>query len=302
MLRHFEDAVALAGSAGEVRLAVAAAGDAEVLAAVIRARETFGAQPILVGDPATIAGCLTDIGYAGDAPQVVPVSDPVEAARAAVALVHDGHAEVLVKGMVNSSDFLKAVLDPRIGLRTGRVLSHLAIYQVPGQPRLQFHTDGGLNVAPDLTEKLQILTNALLALHAFGIPEPKVAVLTANEQVTASMPATLDAAAIVAAAAAGELPAAIVEGPVALDVAVRPDAAAHKGIHSRITGEVDLFLVPNIETGNVFGKALICFAGGQMAGLVLGASHPIVLTSRADSADGKLHSIALATILGRRHD
>ena len=153
-----------------------------------------------------------------------------------------------------------------------------------------------MNIAPGLAEKKDILVNAMLAMRALGIEHPNVAVLTANEQVSPRMPATTDAQALVSMAAAGELPPGIVEGPIAFDVAMNPEAARHKGLTSRISGQVDLFLMPNIETGNALGKATLYYGKAKMAGIVLGATNPIVLTSRSETAEGKLYSIALACL------
>lgn len=295
MLRSFQDVLARARDCGRVTISVAAAQDKDVLQALKLAYDAGLTQPILVGDAAGIKPLLAEVGLPADT-RIVDEPDVVKAGLAAVALVHNGEARVLMKGLMNTSDFLKAVLNAGVGLRTGRLLSHLAVFEVPGQPKLIFHTDGGMNIAPSLQEKKDILTNALLALQNLGISQPKVAALTANEQVNAKMPATTDAKALADMAAAGELPPGLVEGPIALDVALSPEAARHKGLSSKVSGQVDLFLMPNIETGNALGKSLLYYAGGQMAGIVLGATNPIVLTSRAETPEGKLYSIALACL------
>ena len=157
-------------------------------------------------------------------------------------------------------------------------------------------TDGGMTVAPTLSDKVEILKNAVPVLHNMGISCPKVAILAANEKVNPKMPATVDAAALVEMAERGELPEGIYEGPIAFDVAMRPDAAAEKGIKSRISGDVDLFLVPNIETGNCMGKAIGYFGGGQTAGIVVGAAAPVVMSSRSAAIKGKVTSIAWAIL------
>lgn len=283
-------------SAGQVNLSVAAAEDIEVLQAVKLAYEAGIAKAILVGEERRIRPMLQEVGLPADI-RIVDELDPAQAALRAVSLVKDGEAQVLMKGLVNSSDFLKAVLHPSEGLRTGRLLSHLAVFEIPGQSKLLFVTDGGMNIAPLLQEKKEILINSLLAMHSIGINRPNVAVLTANEVVSDKMPATLDARTLVEMSLSDELPACLMEGPIALDVAISPAAAAHKGINSKISGKVDLILVPNIETGNAVGKSLVYFAGGKMAGIVLGAAAPIVMTSRSDSAEDKLHSIALACLM-----
>jgi len=277
-------------------ISVAAAEDADVLEAVRLAHESGLAKAILVGDAKKIGPLAKAAGLEGNA---AIVDEPNEGAAAlkAVELVRGGRAQVLMKGLVNTSDFLKAVLHPEKGLRTGRLLSHLAAYEIPGERKLVFHADTGMVVAPNLEEKKQILVNSLLALAALGILNPKVAILAANEKVHPKMQATVDAAALVEMNGRGEFPPMIAEGPIAMDVALDPEAARHKGIASGISGDVDLFLVPNIEAGNIAGKALVHYLKTKMAGVVLGATHPIVLTSRAESGEGKLRSIALACIL-----
>ena len=295
MLQNFQDVLAKAAALGRVNISVAVAQDKDVLLALKLACEADLAVPILVGDAAAIRPLVAEVGLPADT-RIIDEPDIKQAALAAVSVVHRGEAQVVMKGLVNTSDFLKAVLNSEVGLRTGRLLSHLAAFEVPGEPRLIFHSDGGMNIAPALAEKKDILVNALLTLHSLGIDQPKVAVLTANEQVNPKMPATTDAKALADMSAAGELPAGIVEGPIALDVAISPEAAKHKGITSQISGQVDLFLMPNIETGNTMGKSLIYYAKARMAGIVLGATHPIVLTSRAETPEGKLCSIALACL------
>lgn len=294
MLRNFQEVLA-AARCGQMAISVAAAQDKDVLQAVKMALDNGLIRPLLVGDAAAIRPLLAEVGLPADTP-VVDEPDISRAALTAVSLVRKGEAQVVMKGLINTSDFLKAVLNAEVGLRTGRLLSHLAVFEVPGEPKLLFQTDGGMNIAPSLAEKKDILVNALLAMRALGFERPNVAVLTANEQVSPRMPATTDAQALVAMAAAGELPPATVEGPIAFDVAMNPAAAKHKGLTSKITGQVDLMLMPNIETGNAVGKAILYYGKGRMAGIVLGATNPIVLTSRAETAEGKLYSIALACL------
>lgn len=295
MLRNFQDVLANAANYGRVKISVAVAQDRDVLQALKLAHDAGLVEPLLVGDAAVIRPLLTEVGLPPET-TVVDEPDINKAALAAVELVHNGKAQVVMKGLVNTSDFLKAVLNAEVGLRTGRLLSHLAAFEVPGESRLIFHSDGGMNIAPTLAEKKDILVNALLMLQSLGIDEPNVAVLTANEQINPKMPATTDAKALTDMSLAGELPAGIVEGPIALDVAISPEAARHKGISSRISGQVDLFLMPNIETGNSMGKSLLYYAKAKMAGVVLGATNPIVLTSRSETPEGKLYSIALACL------
>lgn len=297
MLRSFEEVVAKARTFGPMIISVAAAQDREVLEAVKAAQEVGLAKAILVGDTEKIKPLIADIGLSADTP-IVHEPDVKQAALTAVSLVSKGEAQVLMKGLVNSGDFLKAVLNAEVGLRTGRLLSHFAAFEAPGQKKLIFHSDGGMNIAPSLEEKKDIVTNSVLALKALGIKQPKVAIMTANEVVNPKMPATVDAKVLVDMHARGELfPEVVIEGPIAMDVALNPEAAKHKGITSAISGEVDLFVLPNIEAGNILAKALIYYAGFKNSGIVIGATHPVVMVSRSDSAEAKLNSIALACLL-----
>lgn len=295
MLQNFQDVLYRAKKYGKVKISVAVAQDLDVLLALKLAKDENLVQPILVGDREAIMPLLVKAGLPDDT-TIIDVPDVDKAALTAVELVHNGEADVLMKGLINSSNFLKAVLNAEAGLRTGRLLSHLAVFEVPGEKKLIFHSDGGMNIAPGLAEKKDILVNAMTALHSIGIDMPKVAILTANELVNPKMSATVDAKALSEMAEAGQLPCGVVEGPISLDVAISPIAASHKGLSSKVSGDVDLFLMPNIETGNSLGKSLIYYAGGRMAGLVLGATNPIVMTSRAETPEGKFYSIALACL------
>ena len=251
---------------------------------------------ILVGDEAQIKAFAEKEAVDLAGVKVIHATETEEIARLAVTEVSAGRADVYVKGSMNTSDFLRSVLNKEVGLRTGSKLSVLTCYEVPGQKKLFFLTDGGMVVAPDVNDKAAIVTNAVNVLHNMGIAEPKVAILSSNEKVSEKIPSTVDAQALCQMAEEGKLPKAIYEGPIAFDVAMRPDAAKEKKIESRVTGDVDLFLVPNIETGNCLGKAISYFGGGDTAGLVIGARKPVVMSSRAASIRGKLASVAWALL------
>ena len=251
---------------------------------------------ILVGDEAQIKAFAEKEAVDLAGVKVIHATETEEIARLAVTEVSAGRADVYVKGSMNTSDFLRSVLNKEVGLRTGSKLSVLTCYEVPGQKKLFFLTDGGMVVAPDVNDKAAIVTNAVNVLHNMGIAEPKVAILSSNEKVSEKIPSTVDAQALCQMAEEGKLLKAIYEGPIAFDVAMRPDAAKEKKIESRVTGDVDLFLVPNIETGNCLGKAIGYFGGGDTAGLVIGARKPVVMSSRAASIRGKLASVAWALL------
>jgi Phosphotransacetylase len=296
MLHNFAEVLAKARQRGRTTVSVAVAQDSEVLEAVKTAQDAGLIRPILVGNGDLIKPLLRKVSLSCDIP-VLHEEDDSQAALRAVSLVREGKADILMKGMVNSSAFLTAVLNDEAGLKTGRLLSHLAVFEIPGEKKLAFHTDGGMNIAPSLKDKKDILVNALGALKALGIDAPNVAILAANEMVNSKMPATVDAQALVKLNAEEHLTAGIVEGPIAMDVAASKQAACHKGIASRIAGEVDLFVVPNIEAGNLVGKTLVYYAKAETAGIVVGATHPIVMTSRSDTAEAKLNAIALACMI-----
>ncbi len=275
-------------------LAVAVAQDAEVLLAVDGAYNLGIAGAILVGNEEEIRAIAEKLSIDLGRYTVVNEPDKVEACRKAVKLVRDGEADVVMKGLVDTSIILKAVLDKEIGLRESPVLSHVAVFEVPGYDRLFYLTDAAMNIAPDLEAKKHILRNSVKVAHALGNDNPIACALCAVEKVNPKMQATLDAAALVEANQAGEIEGCTVIGPLALDNAISPEAAKHKGITDPNAGKADILLVPAIEVGNVFYKSMVFMARAKNAGMIVGAKAPIVLTSRADSDETKLNSIALA--------
>ncbi len=297
MIQSLEALRCAVQDSGSRVLAVAAAQDAEVLLAVDAARRLGIATAILVGDEPQIR----EIAQAHEIPlahyPIVHEPDKAQACRRAVKLVRDGKAGVVMKGIVDTSVILKAVLDREIGLRLGPVLSHVALFEVGGYDRLFIVTDVAMNIAPDVEGKKHIIRNAVNVAHALGNPNPIVACVCAVEKVNPKMPATLDAAALVEANRQGQLPGCIVAGPLALDNAVSPEAARHKGIDDPYAGHADILMLPNIESGNVLYKSLVFMARAKNAGVIVGAKAPVVLTSRADSDEAKLNSIALALLI-----
>lgn len=297
MYRTFEDAIEKASGLKEKRvIVISVAQEKKILSATKRAVNLGMCEAILVGDKEKMIPIMESIALKESDVRIIDIKDDIKATYEAVKLVKDGEGDVLVKGIVNSSDFLRSILDKEVGLRTDSLLCTLAILEVPGTKKLQFHSCGGMVIAPDLNQKRQILENCVPALKSMGIEKPKVAILCANEKPNKRMIATLDAVALVEMSEKGELPDAIYEGPIAFDVAVNPEAAKVKGIDSKVTGDVDLYLMPNIETGNVVAKSILYYGKGRMAGLVLGARNPIVMPSRAETIEGKLASIAFAIL------
>lgn len=301
MVIDFERLLQKAKTQNTIKLAVAAAQDAEVLMAVAEAHRLGIAEPILVGDGTAIKSIARQHAQDISKFELLDVSDYKEAARTAVSLVSSGKAQYVMKGILSTADLLKAVLDKEIGLRGKNLLSHVMVYKVPAYHKLIFLTDGGMNIAPSLGEKKQIIENAIEVCKAVGLDRPRVAALTAVEKVNDKMQATVDAAKLKEMSGAGEFSDAIVDGPLSFDLAFSKEAARHKGIDSPVAGETDVLLVPTIEVGNGIGKCMTYFAKGDSAGVIMGAKAPIVLVSRADTHQTKLYSIALGSIIaGKR--
>ncbi|QFT89725.1 Phosphate acetyltransferase [Bacillus sp. THAF10] len=277
-------------------VAIAAAEDEEVIEAVSHALNKQLASFILFGNEEKIKSLLTqhNIDSSHTALQIVSVDGAKKASELAVKAVSSGEAGVLMKGNVPTATILKEVLNKEYGLRTGSVLSHVAAFEVPDYDQLIFVTDAAMNVAPDLNQKVQIVQNSVQVARALGIEMPKVAPLAAVEVVNPTMQATVDAALLTQMNNRGQIKDCIVDGPLALDNAVSALAAEHKGIKSEVAGQADILFVPTIEVGNVLYKSLIYFAKAKVGAIIAGAKAPIVLTSRADSAESKLYSLALA--------
>jgi len=294
MLKTMDDIMKKAQSLRKRRLSVAVAQDPEVLMAVDNAYKNNIIEPILVGDGEKIneIASRNDIDISNW--KVMDEKDDSKAALQAVRNVSNGDADMIMKGLVSTGVFLKAVLNKEFGLRTGRLLSHVAVVETANYHKLLAVTDAAMNIAPDLKEKVDIVKNASKVMTALGIERPKVAPVCAVETVNPAMEATLHAATISKMSDRGQLKDCIVDGPLALDNAVSKKAAEHKGIVSEVAGDTDIILLPDIEAGNVLYKALVFLADVKLAAIIVGAKTPVVLTSRADSDETKLRSIALA--------
>ncbi|BEP28190.1 phosphate butyryltransferase [Helicovermis profundi] len=297
MIKSFDEVLKIAKERGPKILSVACAQDEDVLLAVENARKKGIANAILVGDKSKIEFISKTINLDLSNYEVIDIVDLKEASLKAVELVSSGKAHMVMKGLVDTSIILKAVLDKNIGLRTGNVLSHVAVFDVNDYPRLLLVTDAAMNIAPDLKGKKQILENSLIVANALDIEVPKVGVICAKEKVNPKMPATVDAGELVKMNENGEIKNCIVGGPFALDNAVSVEAAKIKGIDHPVAGKADILLCPTIEAGNVLYKALNFLAKSKSAGIIVGAKAPIVLTSRADSEEAKLYSIALGVLM-----
>ncbi|PFL22959.1 phosphate butyryltransferase [Bacillus cereus] len=276
-------------------VAVAVAEDHEVIEAVAKAIKLQLAQFRLYGNQEKIMGMLQEHGLqTSEHIEVIAATSSAEAAELSVKAVRNGEADVLMKGNIPTANILKAVLNKEWGLRKGSVLSHVAAFEVSNYDRLMFVTDAAMNIAPDVTQKAAIIQNTVEVARAIGIDLPKVAPIAAVEVVNPAMQATIDAAMLTQMNRRGQIKNCVVDGPLALDNAVSQIAAEHKGIVSDVAGKADILLVPTIEAGNVLYKSLVYFANAKVGAMIAGAKAPIVLTSRADSAETKVYSLALA--------
>lgn len=279
------------------QIAVAVAHDPTVIDAVIMADELDITDYILVGDEKKIIGISEDAGFDVKVNKIYNETNSIKAVEKAVQLVKSNKADILMKGFVNTDDFLRGVLNRENGLRTGKIMSHVYVLESSALKRLLFITDGSVNIYPDLETKCSIILNSIYLANIFDITDPKVAVTTAIELANPKMPSTIDAAVLAKMSQRGQFSGKIIDGPLALDNAISPWAAEHKGIGGPVAGKADIIIVPSIEAGNMLCKAHVYLTGGNLAGVVIGASAPIVLTSRADNSQSKLNSIATAVLM-----
>lgn len=296
MSKNFDVLLQLAIEKGPKKIAVALAQDHEVLMAIKMAKDKGIITAILVGDSKKIKAICDDIGLDYEGIDIIDELNDVEACRIATELVSSAKADILMKGLIDTSIILKAVLDPEIGLRSDKIISHVAVFQVPTYHKILLMTDPAMNISPDLEQKKQIIENAVECIQCLDVYNPKVAVLAAKEKVSPKMEATVHAAELKKMNEEGLIKNCIVDGPFALDNAISSESAKIKGIVSQVAGDADILIVPDIEAGNILYKALIFLANAKSAGLIVGTSAPIVLTSRADSDESKLNSIALAVL------
>ncbi|MDF2675332.1 MAG: ptb [Clostridiales bacterium] len=296
MIKSFDEIINKVKANGIKKVAVAVAQDEPVLEAIRDAKKMGIADAILVGERKKIVEVAKNIGLDLNQFEVIDESNNAQAAKIAVELVSSGRADMVMKGLVDTATFLRAVLNKEKGLRTGKVLSHVAVFDVPALQRIIIVTDAAMNIAPDLMTKKQILENAVSVAKGIGIEMPKVAVIAAVEVVNPDMQPTLDAAVLSKMNDRGQIKDCIVDGPFAIDNAISEEAAEHKGIKSPVAGKADILLVPNIETGNVMYKTLTYTSNAKNGGILAGAAAPVILTSRSDSHESKMYSIALASL------
>ncbi len=286
---------------GPRRLAVVVADDEVALTAADAALRLGIALPVLIGNESAIRAKAEILGL-GELISGADFVNTDNAAAVAVNLARNGKVDVLLKGHLRTDELLRAVLDKTYGLRTGRLLSDVLLYEdmLAGEPRLVGISDGGLNVAPNLEQKKQIVENAIEVMRCLGLERPKIAIMSATEAVSESVPSSVDAKFLTEMGQAGEFEDAEVFGPLALDCALLASAAREKGIKSPVAGHADCMIVPNIEAGNLLGKSVKYLGGSQCAHVVVGAQVPILIPSRVESVDDKVNSIALGVIFAAR--
>ncbi|MGG7178906.1 phosphate butyryltransferase [Clostridium paraputrificum] len=297
MSKNFDDLLSKVKVCQRKKVSVAVAQDEPVLEAIKAAKEQGIADAILVGDKDKIKEIADSIGMDITQFEVIHEPDVKKATLFAVQLVSSGRADMVMKGLVDTATFLRSVLNKEVGLRTGKVMSHVAVFEIEGFDRLIFLTDAAFNTYPDLKAKIQIVQNSVSVAKACGIDCPKVAPVCAVEIVNPDMPATIDASLLSKMNERGQIKGCIIDGPLALDNALSEEAAQHKGITGPVAGKADVIMLPNIETANVMYKCLTYTSKSRNGGLLVGTSAPVILTSRADSFETKVNSIALAAIV-----
>ncbi len=293
---HFAPLIALAAQLPPLKTAVVCPEDRNSLGGALLSAQRHLIEPILIGDPGRIQATAKELGADISAYALIAASDPHIAAARAVAMVHEGKANAVMKGAIHSDALLAAVVKKDGGLRTHVRISHVFAMDVPTLDEILFISDAAINIAPDLMTKVDIVQNAVDLAHACGIQQPKVGILSAVETINPNIPSTLDAAVLSKMAERGQIRGAVVDGPLAMDNAIDVEAARTKGIASLVAGHANVLIVPNMEAGNMLAKELSFVARAEAAGLVLGAKAPVMLTSRADNDRARLASCALAQL------
>lgn len=288
------DALFDAAKGPALKAAIVHPVDALSLSAALQARDAGLLTPVLVGPEEKIVAAAKTLGVSLDGIAIEAVPHSHAAAARAAQLAGEGAVSAVMKGALHTNELMAALIDKAAGLRTGRRMSHVFVLETPAYPRWILVSDGALNITPDLMCKKDIVQNAIDLACAIGIDPPKVAILSATEEVDPNIPSTLDAASLSKMADRGQIKGGLVDGPLAFDLAVSPEAVQIKGLVSTVAGEADILIVPNLEAGNMIAKQLDYLAGASAAGIVLGAKVPVILTSRADSVEERLASCALA--------
>lgn len=298
MITNFDGLISKVKECSKKTLAVAVAQDDAVLEAVSAAKERGIADAILVGDEAKIREIAASINVDLEGFRIINEPDNWQAALTAVKLAHDGEADMYMKGLIDTKSFLKSILDKEVGLRTGKPLSHVAVFDVESIPQLLFLTDVAFMTYPTLEDKVNIIENAVEVAHACGLECPKVAPLAAVEVVNPKMPCTVEAAELTKMNLEGKITGCIIDGPLSMDIAIDPEAARHKGaMNRRVAGNADILLFPDIHAGNLVYKTLVHTTKVKLGGILVGTQVPAILTSRSDDFETKVNSIALAAVV-----
>jgi phosphate butyryltransferase len=298
-INTFEQLLEAASRLPETRIVVVAPANVETFEAIRISAERFPARFILAGDTATIRNGIRGSAAAEAKCEILHQPDARDALVAAIELLTAKEADLLLKGSIDTATLMRAVLDERAGLRTGRLLSDVFLFEYPRRTgnRIVMITDGGLTPAPDLKNKVELIQNAVEVAHALGNPLPKVAILSASEFVTPGMPSSVDAAALTKMNDRGQIKGCVVDGPLALDNAMSPEAVEEKGIRSAVAGQAEILIAPTIEAANCLAKSTTLFAGYRLAHVIQGSRVPILIPSRADRSDAKLLSVALGMMM-----
>jgi phosphate butyryltransferase len=292
MIRSFNELMLKVKEKPSRRVVIPGADAKSAIYAATLAKMENIADFLLIGDKAEIKLLIKEIeSEMIDVFEIIDETDPDECVKKAVESIHQGKADLILKGKITTSQLMKGVLDKQCGLQTGSILSDVFIFET--KERLTLMTDGGIVLYPGVKEKVALINNAVAVAHSLGNPNPKVAILAAVEVVNPKMQPTLDAAVLEQMNDRGQIKGCIVDGPFALDNAISKEAARIKNIKSPVAGDADILIMPNIEAGNIFGKAMTYYAKFSVAHVVMGATAPILITSRADDAWAKLYSIAL---------
>jgi len=296
-LQTLDQLFSIARTHGPRHMTIAAAHDPEVLLSVEQAWQRGIAGATLIGDAPAIERFAASAGLTLAGADIIHQPDSVLAARQAVALCREGRADILVKGQLKTNELLEAVLDRHSGLRDKKLLTHVGLFEIPGYERLLYLSDSGVVMYPTIWQKLEIIRNAVDVARRLGLEKPLVAILAAFEIVHPKSIASVDALALARMAQEGWIKNALVDGPLALDVAISPDSARKKGVKSAVAGQADVLIVPSVPTGNIAAKGMMYFGGARMAAIIVGAQVPILINSRADDAETRLLSLALAAAL-----
>ncbi|WP_040212965.1 phosphate butyryltransferase [Clostridium polynesiense] len=301
MVKNFDEVLSKVKGIKIKKVAVAVAQDEPVLEAINEAKKQGIADAILVGDKNEIELIAEKLGMDVSQFEIIHEPDSRKAALKAVELVSSKKADMVMKGLIDTANFLRSILNKEVGLRTGKLMSHVAVFEIKNIDRLIFLTDAAFNTYPDLKAKIDILNNAVAVANAVGIDTPKVAPICAVEVVNPDMPATVEASILSKMNERGQIKGCIVDGPLALDNALSEEAAHHKKISGPVAGKADIMLLPNIESANVMYKTLTYTADTRNGGILVGTSAPVILTSRADSFETKVNSIALAALVAEKN-